>query len=280
MKRKMVKILLIILFIWAFLEVNNSWLQTTDYEMESERIPAAFDGLKIVQVSDLHDAQFGDNQSRLAKKIKKLNPNFVFLTGDFVDSRRYDLQKSLDFVEQIIGFTEVFYVLGNHEVAVNKVAEITDALSSLGVHVLRNQTITIEKDNEKLAIAGVDDPLMRAQSLPEDVMVEMLDEALNTVSDGTYTLLLSHRPEIFDVYVNNQVDLVFSGHAHGGQIRIPGIGGLIAPGQGLFPTYTAGKHGLDQTTMVVSRGLGNSLFPFRIFNLPEIVVVTLSTSKE
>ncbi|WP_062106622.1 metallophosphoesterase [Bacillus niameyensis] len=280
MKKKIVRILVVILFLWAFLEVNNSWLQTTDYEIESERIPGAFDGLKIVQVSDLHDAQFGDNQSRLAKKIKKLDPDFVFLTGDFIDSRRYDLQNSLDFVEQIIDFTEVFYVLGNHEVAVNEVGEITDALSSLGVHVLRNQAITIEKNNEKIAIAGVDDPLMRAQSLPEDVMVEMLDEALSTVPDETYTLLLSHRPEIFDVYVNDQVDLVFSGHAHGGQIRIPGIGGLIAPGQGLFPAYTAGKHEQGQTTMLVSRGLGNSLFPFRIFNLPELVVVTLRTSKE
>lgn len=280
MKKKIVRILVVILFLWAFLEVNNSLLQTTDYEIESERIPVAFDGLKIVQVSDLHDAQFGDNQSRLAKKIKKLDPDFVFLTGDFIDSRRYDLQNSLDFVEQIIDFTEVFYVLGNHEVAVNEVGEITDALSSLGVHVLRNQAITIEKNNEKIAIAGVDDPLMRAQSLPEDVMVEMLGEALSTVPDETYTLLLSHRPEIFDVYVNDQVDLVFSGHAHGGQIRIPGIGGLIAPGQGLFPTYTAGKHEQGQTTMLVSRGLGNSLFPFRIFNLPELVVVTLRTSKE
>ncbi|MBS4202285.1 metallophosphoesterase [Bacillus sp. FJAT-49732] len=276
--RILLKLILFIAFVWAFLYINNNWLQISEYEVQSERIPKAFDGVRIVQISDLHDATFGENQSRLVKKVQTMNPDFVFLTGDFIDSNRYDLQNSLDFVEQIIPFTQVFYVTGNHEVAVNKINEITQALKDLGVHVLMDESSVIEKAGESLIIAGVQDPLINAIYPPEEVIAESLDEAISRRSDS-FKLLLSHRPEVFDVYVEKEIDVVFTGHAHGGQVRIPGVGGLIAPGQGWFPKYTSGMHEQGKTKMVVSRGLGNSLIPYRIFNRPEIVLLTLKSSR-
>lgn len=272
---KLAKLLLFVAFVWIFLYANNHWLQVSSYDISSERIPESFDGLVIVQISDLHDAEFGKEQMELAEKVKKLNPDFIFLTGDLIDSNRYDLEKSLNLVRKLAGITDIFYVTGNHEVAVNRVEEITGALESIGVNVLKNESIVIERNGERLAIAGIEDPLMKPAEQTEKTIAKSMDIALNGIPDQTYRVLLSHRPEVFDVYVDRQVDLIFTGHAHGGQLRIPGIGGLIAPGQGWFPKYTSGLHTKGITTMAVSRGLGNSLIPYRIFNRPEIVVATL-----
>ena len=277
MIRKLLQFTLFVAAVWIFLYINNNWIQTSTYIIETERVPPAFDGLTIVQLSDLHDATFGDKQSKLVEKVRKTNPDLVFITGDFIDSNRYDLQNSLDLVEQLTTFTSVYYVTGNHEVAINKVDEIKDALTSLGVRVMANEGEMLTRDGNAIAIVGIEDPLMRSTEIPEVVVGESLDRAMEQIPPQTYKLLLSHRPEVFDVYINKEVDLVFTGHAHGGQVRIPGVGGLIAPGQGWFPLYTAGKHTTGITNMVVSRGLGNSIMPFRIFNRPEIVVMTLKS---
>ncbi|MBD8004687.1 metallophosphoesterase [Bacillus norwichensis] len=275
MKHKLFKLIIIIALVWVFLYVNNHWLQVSSHEIASDRIPKAFDGLVIVQLSDLQDAEFGQNQIKLAEKVKKLDPDFIFLTGDIIDSNRYDLEKSLQLVRKLVRIAKVYYVIGNHEVAVNQVEEITSALRALGVVVLKNEAKILERDGEKLVIAGLDDPLMESIEGSEKTIAKYMDSTLASIPDQYYRLLLSHRPEVFDVYTNRQVDLIFTGHAHGGQVRIPGIGGLIAPGQGWFPKYTAGVHTKGITTMVVSRGLGNSVVPYRMFNRPEIVVVTL-----
>ncbi|MEK3889589.1 metallophosphoesterase [Bacillus sp. FSL K6-3431] len=275
MKRKGIIFILLIVVIWTFLYVNNNWIQSTSSTIQSKRLPSKFDGLIIVQISDLHDAVFGDKQSRLVEKVKKQKPDLIFLTGDLIDSNRYHLSRSLDAVEQLVNIADVYYVTGNHEVAVNQVDEIKDALVSLGAKPLTNETEIITREGEKMAIVGIDDPLIRA-TIPADKTVNtFVDEALVHVPKDIFKLLLSHRPEVFDVYEDKAIDLVFTGHAHGGQVRLPGVGGLIAPGQGWFPAYTAGKHEKGQTTMVVSRGLGNSTIPFRILNRPEIIVVTL-----
>ncbi|WP_212946758.1 metallophosphoesterase [Siminovitchia terrae] len=275
MKNKLFKFILVIALVWVFLYVNNHWLQVSSHDILSNRIPTAFDGLVIVQLSDLQDAEFGKNQVKLAEKVKKLNPDFIFLTGDLIDSNRYDLERSLYLVRKLVGIADVYYVIGNHEVAVNRVEKITSALQALGVVVLSNEAKILERNGEKLVIAGLDDPLMESIEASEKTIAKYMDRTLADIPDQYYRLLLSHRPEVFDVYVNRQVDLIFTGHAHGGQVQIPGIGGLVAPGQGWFPKYTAGVHTKGITTMVVSRGLGNSVVPYRMFNRPEIVVVTL-----
>ena len=267
--KKLLYVGLLLIFIVVFLYVNNHWIVVSEHVFESEKVPENFDGLRIVQVSDLHDAIFGDKQEKLITKVRATNPDVIFITGDIVDSNRYNLEQSLQAVRGLVELADVYYVLGNHEVATNKVSEIYETLSSLGVHVMANESTVLERNGERLAIVGIEDPLMGKTT------EEMLEMATAEVPQDMLKLLLAHRPEMFDAYVKSNIDIVFSGHAHGGQIRIPGIGGLFAPGQGLLPKYTAGIYDESSTKMVVSRGLGNSSVPYRIFNLPEIVVVKL-----
>lgn len=278
MKRKLIFLILLIVGICIFLYANNKWLQTTSYTIQSNRIPKAFDQLKIVQLSDLHDATFGEKQIKLVNKVKNLKPDLIFLTGDLVDSNRYNLENSLDLVEQLVSLADVYYVTGNHEIAVNQVADIETALVTLGVNVLTNKSEIIERNGDKISIVGINDPLMKGLGNTETSIANFIDEAVEIVPENTYKLLLSHRPEAFDMYVKKEIDLVFTGHAHGGQFRLPGIGGLVAPGQGWFPTYTAGSYERGITTMLVNRGLGNSVVPIRILNRPEIVVITLKST--
>ncbi|KOS66203.1 phosphoesterase [Lysinibacillus contaminans] len=267
--KKLLYLCLLVIFIVIFLYVNNHWIVVSEHVYESERVPSSFDGMRIVQVSDLHDALFGNKQEKLVRKVKAANPDVIFITGDLVDSNRYNLEQSLQAVRQFVKLADVYYVLGNHEVATNKVNEIYEALSSLGVHVMANTSTVLERNGERLSIVGIEDPLTGMETK------DMLAMATAHIPQDRFTLLLAHRPEVFDVYVDQGIDVVFSGHAHGGQIRIPGVGGLVAPGQGLFPKYTAGVYEENETRMVVSRGLGNSSVPYRIFNLPEIVVFEL-----
>lgn len=267
--KKLLYVGFLLIFIVVFLYVNNHWLVVSEHVFESEKVPESFDGLRVVQVSDLHDAVFGDKQEKLVAKVRATKPDIIFITGDVVDSNRYNLEQSLQAVEGLVALAEVYYVLGNHEVATNKVNEIYEALSSLGVHVMANESTILERNGERLAIVGIEDPLMGRTT------EEMLEMATVDVPQGMLKLLLAHRPEMFDVYVASRIDMAFSGHAHGGQVRIPGVGGLFAPGQGLLPKYTAGIYEAETTKMVVSRGLGNSVVPYRLFNLPEIVVVEL-----
>lgn len=271
--KKLFKILLAIIVIYFFLYINNHWIVINEHFYQSNKVPENFEGFRITQVSDLHDGHFGENQKHLVEKVKKTKPDAIFITGDIIDSNRYDLEQSLDAVRQFNEIAEVYYVIGNHEVATNRVEEIYEALTSIGVHVMPNTNVTIERQGQSISLVGIEDPLNGYSA------EETLEYTLQDVDPNKLTILLSHRPEEFEVYVQNQIDLVFSGHAHGGQIRIPGIGGLVAPSQGLLPKYTAGTYIEGETTMHVSRGLGNSTFPFRILNLPEIVVVELKTER-
>lgn len=241
----------------------------TEYVYKSENVPSAFDGMRIVQVSDLHDAMFGENNEALITKVRGAKPDAIFITGDVIDSNRYDLEQSMEAVRGFVEIADVYYVLGNHEVATNQVSTIYETLVDAGVRVLANDAVVLEQQGEKLAIVGIEDQLMNPNT------AHMLDQALNSVPANSLTVLLAHRPEMIRVYADYGMDIVFSGHAHGGQFRIPGLGGLIAPGQGWLPTYTAGMYEREKTSMVVSRGLGNSGVSQRLFNLPEVVVVQL-----
>ncbi len=242
----------------------------SNHTIQSPEIPTSFDGYRIVQVSDLHDATFGDKQQRLVNKIQQTKPDMIVVTGDIIDSNRYNLQNSLDLIDQIVKISDVYYVTGNHEVATNDVEKIKEELIARGVRVLSNETVTVERAGETMSLTGIEDPLMGK------VASQMIDAS--RVPSDAFTVLLAHRPEDFQAYKDAGIDVTFSGHAHGGQFRIPGIGGLVAPGQGYFPNYTAGIYEQGQSKLVVSRGLGNSIIPIRLFNLPEIVVVTLKSS--
>lgn len=273
-KRIVLSIVFIILMVYPY--IGNNMLVINKLQVTSDRIPNGFNGYKIVHLSDLHNKYFGKNQNKLVEKIKKLKPDLIVITGDIVDSRRYNEEPSIKLIEEIKGIAPIYYVPGNHEIRSGKLEEFQKKLQQQGAMVLRNQSKSIIKNNDKIIIAGIDDPTAVKSGKNENDKVQMeINKAIKKEYEGNYRILLSHRPEKFQLYVNNKLDLVFTGHAHGGQVRIPFLGGLIAPHQGLFPKYTSGKHTSGKTTMIVSRGLGNSIAPIRIFNRPEIVEVTL-----
>lgn len=180
---------------------------------------------------------------------------------------------------ELVHIAPIYYVTGNHEWRSGKFSSLERKLNHLGVRVMRNSAEEITIATDKIQIIGIDDPAHGNASYAERAIAEeALSHSIKGLDKEDFTILLSHRPEMFSLYSEYEFDLVFSGHAHGGQVRLPFVGGLIAPNQGFFPKYTSGKNSLENTTMIVNRGLGNSIIPLRIFNRPEIVVVTLKTA--
>ena len=199
----------------------------------------------------------------------------IAITGDFVDSNRTDVEIAIQLASQLTEIAPCYYVTGNHEAWIDEqYYELEKGLIGENVVVLHDDVIQLTKGSETIQIAGLDDPdFTERDTYIQDSMVQTKISNLSLLDE--YCILLSHRPELFEEYVSEEVDLVLSGHAHGGQFRVPFVGGIIAPDQGLFPEFDAGKYSKNHTTMIVSRGIGNSIIPVRINNRPEIVIVEL-----
>lgn len=259
----------------AYLFWGNNSLTVSTYTVSPEGLPESFDGYRIVQISDLHNKNFG---SRLPDKIRELEPDIIAVTGDIIDSYSTDVEAAVDFIESIRDIAPVYYVTGNHENRLpEEYASLRAEMESMGVTVLDGKSVTLEKGDDEICLMGIDDLNFFGSSIMNEDRI-LFSENLSSLAEQAgerVGILLSHRPELLHIYAENGVDLVFSGHAHGGQIRLPFVGGLFAPAQGFFPEYTEGVYQSGETSMIVSRGLGNSLFPFRIGNRPEIVVCDL-----
>lgn len=266
---KIIFIFVIAVMVVIYLYWGNTKIGVTNITVTSENIPDEFNGFKIVHISDLHNAEFGNGQKDLIDKIEAQDADIIVITGDMIDSRRTDVDKAVELITGLGNKIPVYYVTGNHESRVREYNELESKLIENGVTVLKNESVKIEKDSSFINIIGVDDPSFGMSA----------NDIFHTVSelktDG-YDVLLSHRPELFETYCESGAELVLCGHAHGGQVRIPFIGGIVAPNQGLFPEYTAGSYKSGSTEMIVSRGLGNSIIPLRVNNPPELVVITLS----
>lgn len=264
-----------VLFAFAiWIAWGNTALQCNTYTVKSEKLPKVFDGFRILQVSDLHNAEFGKNNEKLLLEIKNAEPDIIVITGDIVDSRRTDVETSIAFVRKAVKIAPCYYVTGNHESRIAEFDYLAKEIEQSEVTVLRDEKVNIEKYGESISVIGVDDPYFVPYGDDEAVVSNKL-RAIE--KEDEFTVLLSHRPELFSVYCENKIDLVFSGHAHGGQFRLPFLGGLYAPHQGILPEYDSGAYTEDGTTMIVSRGIGNSAFPFRLNNRPEIIVAELKT---
>lgn len=272
-KRRFFGFVVIVAFLLAIYQ-SNWTLGVTHYEIVSSQLPASFDDFTIVQLSDLHDAEFGERFSKLTKKVRDADPHLIVVTGDVIDSNRYDLEQSLELIEELVHEFPIYYVTGNHEIATNEADHIKASLRSLGVHVLSNEAMIWTKNDDRIAVGGIED-LLQSPLADEAAARLFVDTAFSDVPADMFKVLLSHRPEQFQTYMDARIDVTFTGHAHGGQVRLPGVGGLMAPGQGWLPDYTSGVHEQDGRRMVISRGLGNSILPVRLFNAPEVVVVTL-----
>jgi hypothetical protein len=270
-------IIFIAVFVYWFIVWQNNSIITTSLTYSSEKIPEELSGLRILHVSDLHNKKsFGKEGSDLPDKIKEASPDIIVITGDLIDYHRANVNIAMDFIQSIIMVAPVYYVPGNHEAISGVYPELSSLLKKAGVTVLDFESVHLKKDGAQITLAGADDITFIDKKRGESSQTAF-EQNLSDLRAGAegFTILLSHRPEYFDLYVQQGFDLVFSGHAHGGQVRLPLIGGIYAPSQGLFPKYTAGMYKKDGAAMVVSRGLGNSEFPFRVFNRPEIITLTL-----
>ncbi len=259
-------VLLIVITLLLFCNFQNKHLETTHYTYEAEQLGVDLDGYRIKQISDLHNAKFGKNNQKLVDRIRECAPDMIVLTGDLVDSNHTNVDRAVQFVNEIVKICPVYYVTGNHEywLDTSEYEKLMDGLVSAGVVILDNQVVEISRGDAKFRLVGLDD-----KSLADGTLEALLSD------EKELTVVLAHEPQYFARYAGTGVDLVLSGHAHGGQFRLPFVGGIVAPDQGFLPEYTAGEYYMNGTEMIVSRGLGNSVIPVRLFNYPEIVCVEL-----
>ena len=281
-KRKIILLcvgaLSVILAIWT--AWGNTTLMVSEIAISSDRLPASFSSFRIAHVSDLHNTEFGEGNATLLEKLSELQPDIIVITGDLIDARHTNVEVACDFAERANKIAPTYYVSGNHEASSNQYVELKDGLVLAGITVLDDDMIPLERNSESITILGLADPNFTIRGDLFNEVPVMVNAKINNMLEQktVYSVLLSHRPELFETYVSCGVDLVLSGHTHGGQFRLPFIGGLIAPDQGLFPQYDAGLFPDGSTNMIVSRGLGNSIIPIRFNNRPEIVLIELRSN--
>ena len=268
MRRKLLCGLGVLVLLTLWLIRGNSALQVSTFVIESEKIPPAFDGLRIAQVSDLHNAGFWE---KVVQALEEEEPDLIVLTGDLIDSSRTDVAAALAFAQRAAEIAPCYYVSGNHEAwSPGAWDDLQTGLLDAGIVLLEDAKTAITREEQTVLLMGLRDPAFGSD---QEAVLQQL-----TAGEDGFTILLSHRPECFSLYVQSGVDLVFSGHAHGGQFRIPFRGGMVAPDQGFFPEFDAGLYEKNGTAMLVSRGVGNSIIPLRINNRPEIILVELKVS--
>ena len=269
--------LLAVLIVW--IAWGNTALELNTYTVVSSRLPANFEGYRIAHVSDLHNAQIGEDNEKLLAMLREADPDMIAITGDLLDSRNTNVEIALRFVQEAMKIAPCYYVTGNHEARKSEYDELKIGMVSAGVIILEDVRTEINIDGDAITLIGVNDPSFQTDYLFGDSEVIINDKLTELHTDGSsFTILLSHRPELFSTYADHDVDMVLSGHAHGGQFRLPLVGGIVAPNQGFFPDYDAGIYTDGNTNMMVSRGIGNSILPFRINNRPEVILIELTSN--
>lgn len=269
-------ILLVLLHaVGGWLVWDNRRLVVTDYEVTMADLPADSSGIRIAQVSDLHAAHFGSFEDRLLQAVTAAQPDLVVITGDIVDRSTRDLTAPLRTAERLAQVAPTVFITGNHEADLGQLPQLLEGLEQRGVLVLRDEAHSMTLSGTDLVVVGLDDAKHRRNAkLPARSPGEVMDSL--GITDDAPVLVLAHRPTLLPELAEHGADVVLSGHAHGGQVRIPGVGGLIAPDQGLFPALTSGVHRHGDASMVISRGLGNTaLAQVRVNNPRELVIVDL-----
>jgi len=258
---------------------SNTRLVTTEYKLQYNNLPDQFDGYRIVLLADLHGAELGRDNERLVEQVIAANPDIIIIAGDLID--RYQPGNPVDaqietaqaLVQQLVRIVPVYYVTGNHEWDSGRVLPLLTMLRESEVNVLQNQYRVLNRGNDEIIIAGVEDLNGPADMIKPEEFIGNIRQR----EDADFIIVLSHRNYYLSLYSRLGVDLVLSGHAHGGMVRLPLTDGLIGPQMDFFPTYTSGIYTKDNTNMIVSRGLGNHLGWTRFLNNPQVVVVELQT---
>lgn len=273
-KRKLrILIILIVILISSivYVSVQNNWIEVEHLTVTIEDLPEELNGITIIQISDLHLPKNASSIDKLVSLIRAGAPDIILMTGDIIDGAAKVAECGLgELLEELILIAPTFSVCGNHETRSGKVNTVNQLMVSKGVTVLNNEYHIHTHNDKEILIIGMYDEITYNSNNFADI---------DNYSDLP-VIMLAHRPELQWSYCSsdNSVipDLVFSGHAHGGQIRIPYVGGLVAPDQGFFPEYDNGLYVLDNNCrMFVSRGLGNSIIPFRINNRPHLPIITI-----
>lgn len=272
-------IMIVLAVIYYFLPLN--WISVTTHVIHLDDLPKEFDGYKIVQLSDLHNQEFGYENERLIERINQIQPDIIVMTGDMLTNTREVSTNGdvlIKLVESLNQQYPIYYVTGEHEEGLyyedrNKYQidgtkeDYEEKLSQLGVTVLNDEQVTITRQDATINVYGL------KEHLSGDIQI---DKRLGQSNEEEVTILLSHRPTYFDDYTKWGADLIFCGDTHGGMIRLPVIGGILSA-EGFFPEYDGGLFRKENSVMVVSRGLGNNPIPLRINNRPEIVEVILKS---
>lgn len=275
MKRRRTKsgriaiVIIALLCLVGYILVRDSaeHLELTRCTVTNHKLSQSFSGFKIVQLSDFHGAELVTD---IVETVREQKPDIIVLTGDFITDEG-DLPAVEQLVSQLSDICEVYFISGNHDFASGRIAELSDILSSCGVKYLKNEYVTIQRGGESIVLAGVEDPNSWADLEPPDAFLKKV----RAEHPDDYIVLLGHRNYWMEKYPDLPVELILCGHAHGGIVRIPGVGGLLSTDRTLFPDYEAGMYDNGNYTMIVSRGLGNSISVPRLMNRPEILSIEL-----
>lgn len=276
MKRRRTKsgriaiVIIALLCLVGYILVRDSaeHLELTHCTVTNHKLSQSFSGFKIVQLSDFHGAELVTD---IVETVREQKPDIIALTGDFITDEG-DLPAVEQLVSQLSDICEVYFISGNHDFASGRIAELSDILSSCGVKYLKNEYVTIQRGGESIVLAGVEDPNSWADLEPPDAFLKKV----RAEHPDDYIVLLGHRNYWMEKYPDLPVELILCGHAHGGIVRIPGVGGLLSTDRTLFPDYEAGMYDNGNYTMIVSRGLGNSISVPRLMNRPEILSIELN----
>lgn len=267
-------IFLFILLLTAFLFYDsNSRIVVDDYTLYFDNLPVSFNGFRIVQLSDIHAAEFGSGNLKLLDAVISAQANIIVITGDLIDCAD-DIQIVEPLIKRLTAIAPVYYVTGNHEWASGAVHELFNMLKQHGVTVLRNDSVHLNVGDESIILAGVDDP-----NGPKDMKnPRALISEIHSREGNPFIVLLAHRNNYFDKFSNLGVELVLCGHAHGGVVRLPFLGGLVGPSLEWFPEYASGVYTKNGSKMLVSRGIGNRTGMPRFLNNPQVLVAVLRSS--
>lgn len=278
--RKTVTILVIIALIITAICLDSRYrLTVTEYELSYDQLPPGFDGFKIVQLTDLHLKTFGEDNAKLIAAVDAQAPDIIVLTGDFINRRLTDAQlgqseKLRVFLNNLALLAPCYFVSGNHEWASGELDSFAAILEEAGIRYLRNEFVTLERNGDQIILAGVEDPNGPADMIKPSKLIESIE---NGYPNG-FIILLGHRDDWLVKYPSLDVDIIMSGHAHGGVVRLPFIGGLFSTEYALFPKYDAGLYNEGAYDFILSRGLGNFNIIPRFLNPPEIVALTLRSA--
>ena len=247
-------------------------LVTEEFTFLSARLPAGFDGFRIVQLSDLHGASFGEGNSRLLRAVRAAKPDLIALTGDFIDGAA-DVGTVASLAAKLAALAPVYFVSGNHDWSSGRLETLATQLKDSGAVYLRNESVILTRGGDSIVLCGVEDPNGHADMIKPDALLKQVAEA----QPDAFVLLLAHRNYWPDRYPLLPADLILCGHGHGGVVRLPFAGGLLGAGGDFLPAYTDGFYQSWYYSMFVSRGLSDSFLAPRLFNNPQIAVITLQS---